>query len=135
MKSFRETLFEEIDSDEEIDDELFLLMVDFFIETDEEQLEQVLTEDQMDMYYEILDELDLEDEDDSEELDEARLKKRISKAEKNKRKRAYRKNKQKIKRKQKKYRKTSSYKKYKKKSKRMSKRGRTSTGKRQTTYR
>jgi hypothetical protein len=133
MKSFRETLFEEIDSDEEIDDELFLLMVDFFIETDEEQLEQVLTEDQMDMYYEILDELDLEDEED-EELDEARLKKRISKAEKNRRKRAYRKNKEKIKRKQKKYRKTTSYKKYKKKEKRMNAQGKTSTGKRQSTY-
>jgi len=68
------------------------------------------------------------------ELEEAvKQRVKIDPVERRKRKAEYRKNKQKNKLKQKKYRKTASYRKYKKRSARMSKQGKTSTGKRQKT--
>jgi hypothetical protein len=67
--------------------------------------------------------------DEDEEVDEVQ-RVRISPAEKRKRSKAYKKNKSKIKIAAKRYRRTASYKKYKKKSKRMSRTGKTSTGKR-----
>ena len=125
MKSFIEQI-----EQEEIDDELWDEIIDFLLELDEDQM----FEEMQDRYFEILDELDI-DYDDEEDMDEAvKRRVRISPAERAKRKRAYRKNKSKIKIKQARYRKTAGYKRYKKKAKRMGKRGLTSTGSRQRTF-
>ena len=142
MKTFVEQL-----EQDEIDDGLWYIIVDFIADLEEE----ILTVEMRDRYYEIIEELYYSPRDDDEEidseyeeaydpeqdeeLDEASRKRvKISNSEKIKRKKLYRKNKVKIKKKLKKYRKTSTFKKYKKKSKRMSKRGKTASGKRQTKY-
>ena len=134
MDSFKEQL-----DQEEIDEELYNKIIDFMLIIDTESL----TEDAQDLYHEIMDDLfDDEIGMDPEEVDNytetelkefTKLKKRISPAEKAKRKRLYRKNKAKLKIAGKKRRKTASFKRYKKKAKRMGKKGRTSSGKRQTT--
>jgi len=103
------------------DGELLEKMYDFLVTLDPDKL----SEWQSDNLVGIIDELAGEDE---EEIDEVK-RVRISPAEKRKRARSYKKNRNKIKIKAKRYRKTASYKRYKKKSKRMSKSGKTSTGK------
>lgn len=129
---------------EEIDDELDDLIVNFLLDLDEE----MLSEDMQMQYHEIMEELfgdddmdpipmdptimEGEEEEELEEAPMAKKAKRISPAVKAKRKRLYRKNKAKIKLKSKKRRKTSSFKKQQKKAKRMKKSGKTSTGKRIT---
>ena len=119
---------------EDFDEELSDMMIQFLTELDID----MLSEEKQVQYYEIMDMLAEEEELDDEccepEVMEARLKKHIKKLDKNKRKREYRKNKGKLKRAAKKMRKTSSIKKKMKKSKRMAKRGKTSTGKRISTF-
>jgi len=117
---------------EDYDLELSNLMVQFLTDLDIE----MLSEEKQYEYYKILDLLEEEEEMEADEPEvmEARLKKHIKKSDKAKRKKEYRKNKSKLKRQAKKYRKTSAYKKKKKKAKRMAKRGKTMTGKRQTTF-
>ncbi|WP_298752035.1 hypothetical protein [uncultured Arcobacter sp.] len=124
-------------SPEDYADELHMLIYEFMSDLDETNL----PEEQQDMYYEIMDGLgdylDVVDgeEDDEEDMEEAVAprKNRISRKDWIQRKKEYRKHKNKIKLQQKRYRKTTSYKKYQKKAKRLSKIGKTSTGKRQTT--
>ena len=148
------TFTEQIEQDN-IDEEMYDNVVNFLIDLDVEGL----SEDRQDQYYDIMEDLfdgedredddDEDDEDDEEEEGEvptededpkkikeafARKKKRISPAEKAKRKRSYRKNKAKAKISGKKRRKTASFKRYKKKANRMSKQGKTSTGKRQVRF-
>ncbi len=129
MENFRTTLLQE-----DFDLELSNMMVQFLTDLDVE----MLSEEKQDQYYSIIELLDEEDPEDLEDTDpevvEARLKKRIKKSDKMKRKREYRKNKGKLKRAGKKLRKTSAFKKKKKKAKRMAKRGKTMSGKRQTTF-
>ncbi len=82
---------------------------------------------------------EFEDDDWEDDLEESELsefvkkKKKIKASIKIKRRKEYRRNKAQIKRKLKKYRKTSAFRRYKKKAARFAKRGKTSTGKRQTT--
>lgn len=119
---------------EEYDIELSNLMVKFLLDLDID----MLSEEKKYEYFEIIDMLEAEAEEEGEtmtpEIAEAKLKKHIKKSDKAKRKREYRKNKQKLKRTGKKLRKTSAFKKKKKKAKRMAKRGKTMSGKRQTTF-
>ena len=137
MKSFTEEFLKLTEENEEnvIDDnnELEDRLIDFVLDIDEEQL----SEDLQERYYELIE--DLEDEgidtdDDDDDLDEGVRRKKIKASDRLKRKKAYKRNKNKIKRKSKKFRKTAGYKKYKKKSKRMNKRGRTASGKRKTKF-
>ena len=101
-------------------------IVDFIDMTDPD----TLSEEQNELLEEILEELDMEN-----ELNEATtIRKKISPQERRKRAKAYRKNKSKIKRAQKKYKRSAKGKKTKKLSKRMGKLGKTSTGKRKSTY-
>jgi len=133
MNSFKEELLKE-----EFDEELNDLMYQFLLGIDVD----LLSEEKQYQYYEIMD-MVAEDKsiDDTvsevpteADIAEAKLKKHIKKSDKAERKREYRKNKGKLKRAAKKLRKTSAFKKKKKKSKRMAKRGKTMTGKRQTTF-
>lgn len=102
------------------DDELLEKMYDLITTLDADKLSEWQAEQLVD----IIDDLAGDD----EPVDEVK-RVRISPAEKRNRARSYKKNKQKIKVRAKRYRKTAGYKKYKKKSKRMSKSGKTSTGK------
>jgi len=127
MESFKNKLLQE-----EIDEELSDLMVRFLIDLDYD----MLSVEKQSMYFEILDLLDADEnleDTDPEDISE-KLKRHINKADKAKRKAEYRKNKGKLKRAGKKLRKTAAFKKKKKKSKRMAKRGKTASGKRQTTF-
>ena len=115
---------------EDFDMELNNLMVEFLIDLDVD----MLAEDKQEKYHEIIELLGEEDEEIGEdpEVMEAKLRRIIKKSDKAARKKEYRKNKGKLKRQAKKDRKKSSFKKRAKKAKRMAKRGKTSTGKRQT---
>lgn len=104
------------------DDELLEKMYNFITSLDSNKLSDMEAEELVG----IIDELAGEDEDELDEIQRVRM----SPADKRKRSKAYKKNKSRIKIKAKRYRRTASYKKYKKKSKRMSKTGKTSTGKR-----
>lgn len=93
-----------------------------------------LDEEQSDIFNDILEDIEnLEDDQEDGELEEV---KRVKISPKARRQRAiaYRKNKSRLKLKAKKFRKTAKFKKYKKKAKRAAKRGKTTTGKRKTTY-
>lgn len=133
MRKFIEQLEEE-----ELDDSVYEMIIEFMLDLDFDSL----TDDQQDMYNEIMEELfgdedpwweDEDYDDEDADLNEAfRKLKKTSPAEKAKRKRLYRKNKAKIKMAAKKRRKSASFKRYQKKAKRMAKQGKTSTGKLQT---
>jgi hypothetical protein len=99
-------------------------MYNFIISLDPDKLNDMEAGELVD----IIDELADEDEDE-DEIDEIK-RVRISPADKRKRSKAYKKNKSKIKIAAKRYRRTAGYKRYKRKSKRMSRTGKTSTGKR-----
>lgn len=104
------------------DDELLEKMYNFITSLDSNKLSDMEAEELV----AIIDDLAGGDE---EELDEIQ-RVRMSPADKRKRSKDYKKNKSRIKIKAKRYRRTAAYKKYKKKSKRMSRTGKTSTGKR-----
>lgn len=130
MRGFLEKL-----NQDENDDELYNMMVDFLLDLDEETLD----DDMFGRYAEIMDTIFSEEESDDSEEDEieeefAAKRVKISPAERAKRRRMYRKNKAKIKMKQAKYRKSAAYKRYKKKAEIMGDRGKTSTGKHKKTY-
>ena len=116
--------------DSDITDRLF----DFATNLDPDQL----TEEQADILYNIIDDIEFDDEDQDsyygESIDEAPVKKRINKQDRRKRSMNYRRNKAKIKMKAAKYRKTAKYKQLQKKAKARAKSGRTATGRRKTTY-
>ena len=101
------------------EDDLLDRMFDFITSLNEEQINE-------DQAIEIVDIVDIIDE---EEIDEIQRVK-INPAEKRERKKAYKKNKQKIKITAKRFRKTAKFKKYVKKKKIKSKSGKTSSGKR-----
>lgn len=108
----------------------------FFAEIDVDEIPERLE----DLYHAIMDEVEeiyLDDDEMAECVDLMemlpRKKKRIKISDRIKRRREYRKGKAKIKRQQKLRRQKPAYKRFKKKQKRMAKRGRTTTGKRQTT--
>lgn len=103
------------------DDALLEKMYNFIVSLDSDKL----SDDQANELVSIIDNLA----GDEEEIDEIQ-RVRMNPAAKRKRKALYRKNKSKIKIKAKRYRRTAGYKKYKKKAKRLSKTGKTSTGKR-----
>ena len=103
------------------DDALLEKMYNFIISLDPDKLNDMEAGELVD----IIDELAGEE----DEIDEIQ-RVRISPADKRKRSKAYKKNKSKIKIAAKRYRRTAGYKKYKRKSKRMSRTGKTSTGKR-----
>ena len=103
------------------DDALLEKMYKFIISLDPDKLNDMEAGELVD----IIDELAGEE----DEIDEIQ-RVRISPADKRKRSKAYKKNKSKIKIAAKRYRRTAGYKKYKRKSKRMSRTGKTSTGKR-----
>lgn len=121
-------------------------MMDYYM--DEENEDAISLLDAMDEIVELLDgqalnviyyelaEAFLGDEDDEDEMDEGMSAKKVKvKASvKLARKKSYKRNKQKIKKKAKKFRKSAAFRKYKKKSKRMSAKGKTSTGKRKTKF-
>ena len=130
MDTFKEQILRE-DFDLELSD----LMVQFLTDLDTD----MLSEEKQFQYFEIIDLLDEEEGLEADDPDlvaavEARLRKHVKKSDKAKRKRDYRKNKSKLKRSAKKKRKTSAYKKTDKKRKRMAKRGKTGSGKRQSTF-
>lgn len=104
------------------DDELLEKMFNLITSLDADKLSEMESEELVS----IIDELAGEDDEEIDEIQRVR----ISPADKRKRSRQYKKNKSKIKIKAKRYRRTASYKKYKKKTKRMSRSGKTSTGKR-----
>ena len=93
---------------------------------------ETLNETQADNFHEIL--ISLENIEDSDDLEESAIRKKISAVDKRERKREYRKNKASLKRKAKKFRKTAKFKKYAKKAKRKAKQGKTASGKRKTTF-
>ena len=137
MESFKE-IFEstgvDVDDTAEVAcDDLAVKMMDF-IETNVDLIK--LNDEQSDVFDDILIQIEnIEEETEESELDEAaKIRKKISPADKRKRKIDYRNNRASLKMKAKKLRKTSKYKKYTKKSKRMAKRGKTSTGKRQSKF-
>jgi hypothetical protein len=103
------------------DEDLLEKMFDFITSLDPNKL----SDEQAQELVNIVDHLSEKPEEEIQEIKRVR----ISPAEKRKRRALYRKNKQKILAKARRYRKTSSYKKYKKKAKRMSRTGKTSTGK------
>jgi hypothetical protein len=104
------------------DDELLEKMYDLITSLDPNKLSELQAEELVG----IIDDIAGDDED--EELEEVK-RVRISPAAKRERKKQYKKNRNKLKIKAKRYRKTAGYKKYKKKTKRMSRSGKTSTGK------
>ena len=104
------------------DDELLEKMYDFITTLDPNNLSDLQAEELVG----IIDDISVQD--DEEDIDEIK-RVRISPAAKRERKKQYKKNRQKIKIKAKRYRKTASYKRYKRKTKRMSRSGKTSTGK------
>lgn len=116
------------------DDELMSLMADFLMTIDPD----ILDDDQLDMYMEIMDEFDGDEDDDfvgvlddTEEVEEAAaIRKRRDKGARRERKKEYRREKAKVKQSAKRWRKTAEYKKYQRKKKMMSKQGRTARGKR-----
>ena len=96
-----------------------------------------LDDEQSDIFDAILSHMENIKDDDADEdgiNETTRIRKKISPADRRKRKIEYRKNRASLKRKAKKLRKTSKFKKYKNKAKRMAKRGKTATGKRQSKF-
>lgn len=103
------------------DDELLEKMYDLITSLDPNKLSELQAEELVGIIDDIAG-------DDDEELEEIK-RVRISPAAKRERKKQYKKNRNKLKIKAKRYRKTAGYKRYKKKTKRMSRSGKTSTGK------
>ena len=104
------------------DDALLEKMYNFITSLDPDKLTDMEAGELVD----IIDELAGEDDDELDEIKRVR----ISPADKRKRSKAYKKNRSKIKIAAKRYRRTAGFKRYKRKSKRMSRTGKTSTGKR-----
>jgi hypothetical protein len=104
------------------DDALLEKMYNFITSLDPDKLTDMEAGELVD----IIDELAGENDDELDEIKRVR----ISPADKRKRSKAYKKNRSKIKISAKRYRRTAGYKRYKRKSKRMSRTGKTSTGKR-----
>jgi hypothetical protein len=123
-------LKDEPEVDVEFDDEVINQMLEFMMDIEPDQL----SEDQADELLEILDFWTEPDEEKEELTELMRKKKRIDPTERRKRRKLYRRTKAKVKRKLKKYRRSARGKLMKRKSKRMGKRGRTATGKRQRTF-
>jgi len=116
-------------------DEVFERMFDFVTSLEPEQL----TEEQAEVLYGIIEDIDLkfddgtgEEDEDEEDVDEAARPKmvRINRAARRKRKMAYKKNRAKLRMKAKRYRKSARGKRLAKKAKIMARRGKTATGKR-----
>ena len=133
--------------EEEMHDDLFDLMADFILELDEE----TLTDEQQDIYGEILDDLgydedDIDDafdtddvdedelDDDLDNIDELRMAHRTSAKDRMKSKAYLRKNKQKVKRKRKKFKKSAAGKRREVKKKKMAGRNKTATGRKKVKY-
>ena len=129
--------------EDEMHDDLFDAMADFILELDEE----LLTDEQQDIYGEILDDLgydedDIDDafdenelaDDDLNDIDEVRMAHRTSAKDRMKSKAYLRKNKQKVKRKRKKFKKSAAGKRRDVKKKKMAGRNKTATGRKKVTY-
>jgi len=115
------------------DDTLFEKMADLVVSLEPE----LLTDDQLDVTLEILEDIDSigsEDEDEEDSIDEIKLAKKTSTASRMKAKRYYQKNRSKIKMKKKKLAKSSVGKMRKRKSVVMAKSGKTATGRKAVKY-
>lgn len=133
METFKQHLKTEILTEEDLDYFKSYALVEKMFDFIEETVDiENLNDLQSDKFNDIL--ISLEKIEDSDDLEETAIRKKISAADRRERKREYRKNKIALKRKAAKYRKTAKYKKYIKKAKKKAKIGKTATGKRQTTY-
>jgi hypothetical protein len=128
------------------DGDILNRLFDFVTDLDPDQL----TEEQADVLYEIIEDVDFDADDeeeeyyergdegedglDEEDLDEAPIKRRINKQVRRQRALKYRKNRAKVKQKAKKYRKTAKYKQLQKRAKMKARSGRTATGRRKVRY-
>lgn len=118
--------------DVEKDNDIFERMVDFLIGLDPDQLD----EQQLEMLVNILEDMEITY-DGLEDVEEATVRakrKRTKPSEKRERRRYYRQHRAQIKRKVKRYKKSAKGRRMKKLAKRMSKRGKTATGKRRTKF-
>ena len=113
--------------EDEMQNDLFDKMADFILELDEE----LLTDEQQDVYGEILDDFD---DDDLDNIDEIRMAHRTSAKDRMKSKAYLRKNKQKVKRKKKKFKKSAAGKRRLIKKKKMAGRNKTATGRKKVRY-
>lgn len=121
---------ENFDIDFSFDEEMFVRMANFIVNLDPD----ALTDDQVEMVLGMLDDLEMEDMEEIEELKKPRLARRTSATKNQYSKKWYRKNRQHVKRRKAKFRRSSEGRKRANKRERLSRQGKTPTGRKKVRY-